>query len=87
MIETHLSMSDAPKQCDDHDSIDFNYLNDNLFFEAINLILPRSSELSTKRIQRSTSVPNDLVSLGEHSKAEKTLKFDIHDPNGIDYVI
>ena len=67
------------------DTIDFNYLNDNLFFEAINLMLPKSKlgDYTTKKIQRSNSVPN--FSLNEtEQKTDKIL--DLESQNGIDYV-
>ena len=77
---------------DDNESFDFNFLNDNLFFEAINLIMPRSHhELNTKKIQRSNSVPSDLNTLETKENNYKNDKcqvnFNPHSTSGIDYVI
>lgn len=76
-----ISLAVETKQPDEHESID-------LFFEAINLILP-SSKISehSRKIQRSNSVPSDLAGLtSPESRPEKT-RLDPNSSEGINYVI
>lgn len=68
------------KHPDEHEPID-------LFFEAINLILP-SSKISehSRKIHRSNSVPNDLAGLSSPECRTDKVKLDPDTPNGIDFV-
>ncbi|RNA35890.1 hypothetical protein BpHYR1_048548 [Brachionus plicatilis] len=67
------------KHPDEHEPID-------LFFEAINLILP-SSKISehSRKIHRSNSVPNDLAGLSSPECRTDKVKLDPDTPNGIDF--
>ncbi|CAF0759953.1 unnamed protein product [Brachionus calyciflorus] len=86
------SIDDDEDNDGDNESFDFNFLNDNLFFEAINLIMPRSHhELNTRKIQRSNSVPSDLNTLETKENNYKSDKCQVnvnpHSTSGIDYKI